>query len=285
LRPKYSWGQNFLTDPWIHRGIVRELLADAPRQDAPTVVEIGAGLGTLTGHLLAEHSPVVAIERDRELVAVLRHELGAHPRLAIAEANAMTFDYGGVAPGARLRVVGNLPYQIASQLLFRVLAPGVRGRVDKLVVLLQREMAERIAAPPDTPSYGRLSVMCQLLASVRLCFRVKAGAFFPAPKVESAVLSLTPRRDAVPPDLERALSVVVAAAFRQRRKTLRSALRGLLDEEAIRGRQVEPGARGESLDGPAFVRLASAFRSTPAFADHAGPDELAPDDSATPGNG
>src|SRR5262245_51592603 len=156
LRAKKSWGQNFLVDERIFNGIVR---ASGVGPD-DTVIEIGAGLGTLTARLALASHRVVAVERDRDMAAILRAELAGNERVEIAEANALTFDYAAVAArpesGGRLPiVVGNLPYQIASPIVFRLLE--ARRRIARIVVMLQLEMAERIVASPSTREYGAMS--------------------------------------------------------------------------------------------------------------------------------
>jgi 16S rRNA (adenine1518-N6/adenine1519-N6)-dimethyltransferase len=259
LRAKKSWGQNFLVDERAFAGIVRESGATP----ADTVIEIGAGLGTLTARLSLAARRVIAVERDRDMAEILRAELAGDERVEIAEANALTFDYAAVDGGGRpLIVVGNLPYQIATPILFRLLE--ARRAIGRIVVMLQLEMAERIVARPSTPEYGALSVMVQMAADARIAFRVPAGAFHPAPRVASAVLALTPlpsTRTAITDDGW--FSEVVHAAFGQRRKTLRNSLRTVAEvepiERALAACGIDPKARGETLDGERFARLSEAL--------------------------
>jgi 16S rRNA (adenine1518-N6/adenine1519-N6)-dimethyltransferase len=222
LAAKKSWGQNFLVDERTYEAIV-DACALGP---GDWVIEIGAGLGTLTARLAERAARVIAIERDRDLVAVLRAELGGDSRVTIAEANALTFDFAAAAEGAPRPppVAGNLPYHIASQLVFRLLE--ARARLGRVVIMLQREMAERMVAAPATAEYGALTVMIAMHARAKLVRRVRPGAFVPAPRVESAVLALDflPAPRAAVAD-EALFSRVVHAAFEQRRKTLRNALR------------------------------------------------------------
>jgi 16S rRNA (adenine1518-N6/adenine1519-N6)-dimethyltransferase len=264
LRAKKSWGQNFLVAERVFDAIV-DACALGPDDWA---IEIGAGLGTLTWRLAERAGRVIAVERDRDLVAVLREELGAHPRVEIAEANALTFDYAAVAAraGRAPTVVGNLPYQIASPLLFRLLE--ARARLTRIVVMLQREMADRIVARPATPAYGALSVMVQLYGAPRVVTRVSAGAFVPAPRVESAVLCVAPHAGGatrVPVDDEAHFSRVVHAAFNQRRKTLRNALRQIAAgddaalDAALAAADIDGRRRGETLSVEEFARLARAL--------------------------
>ena len=265
LTPKKSWGQNFLVEPRIFDGIVRE--SGAGTED--TVVEIGAGLGTLTARLALAAGRVIAVERDRDMAAILRAELSGDERVEIAEANALTYDYAAVAdrPDAHGRlpiVVGNLPYQIASPILFRLLAAG--RRLSRIVVMLQLEMAQRVVAAADTPEYGAMSVMVQMAADARIAFRVPAGAFYPAPRVASAVLVLEPLSATRSPVTDDGwFSQVVHAAIGQRRKTLRNALRTVAEpaaiEAALVASAIDPSARGETLDVAAFARLSEALLS------------------------
>lgn len=261
LRPKKAWGQNFLSDPGVQSRIAG-LVAPAAGE---TVIELGAGLGHLTARLVGQGARVIAVERDRELAPVLREELGRqHPELEIVEADAAQFDFAAVAreTGQRVVVCGNLPYHLSSPILFHVLDN--HTAVKRVVVLLQREVAERIAAPPDTPEYGLLSVLLQHIADVRIGLRVPRGAFVPPPDVDSAVLvaDLLPAPRA-PVESELRFRRVVKAAFSQRRKTLSNALRPLAPREvldaAFTATGIDPGRRGETLSVAEFAALERAL--------------------------
>ncbi|HZS36745.1 MAG TPA: 16S rRNA (adenine(1518)-N(6)/adenine(1519)-N(6))-dimethyltransferase RsmA [Polyangia bacterium] len=261
LFAKKSWGQNFLVDERSFRAIVDACAIEAGDQ----VIEIGAGLGTLTDRLAAHAARVIAVERDRDMAAILRAELGENPRVEIAEANALTFDYAEVADriGRKPIVCGNLPYQIASPILFRLL--DARAKIRRVVIMLQREMADRIVAAPSTPEYGALSVMVAMSGRAKLIARVPAGAFVPAPRVASAVLRIEPFEGGAPrapvPD-EPLFSKVVHAAFNQRRKTLRNALRAAFDDwdDATFARaEIDPQRRGETLSVEEFAALTRAI--------------------------
>jgi 16S rRNA (adenine1518-N6/adenine1519-N6)-dimethyltransferase len=264
LAAKKSWGQNFLVDEHAYRQIVEAAQLDRSRW----AVEIGAGLGTLTWRLAERAGRVVAIERDRDLCALLRTELGAPIEglcpIELREDNALTFDYAEVArrAGGQVSLIGNLPYQIASQLLFRSLeTPSAFSRI---VVMLQKEMADRIVSPPGQGAYGALSVMLQQAGQVRIVCRVRAGGFLPPPKVDSAVLELVPY-----PQGRVALadpgrfSRVVHAAFQMRRKTLRNALAPLAEKDALlrafSAAQIDPQRRGETLSVEEFAALSEAL--------------------------
>jgi 16S rRNA (adenine1518-N6/adenine1519-N6)-dimethyltransferase len=271
LRPKKSFGQNFLVGPHVVDRIAQ--LCVRPDDRPPVrVVEIGAGLGALTHALLARGASVAAIERDRELIPVLEAELAgdvASGRLEIVEADAATADYRALF-GVRAdegpdrtetRVLaGNLPYQITGRLL--EVATELVDVVDRVVVMVQREVGERVAASPGSKIYGQLSVFVQAAFSVRRAFLVGAGNFHPAPEVESAVLELTPRGDARTLETK-AFREVVHLAFGARRKTLRNALGPLVRDELLADAIAETGIdlqrRGETLDVSEFARLASAI--------------------------
>jgi 16S rRNA (adenine1518-N6/adenine1519-N6)-dimethyltransferase len=220
LRAKKSWGQNFLGDEAILDSIAA-LAATAPGE---RVVELGAGLGHLTARLLARGAEVVAVERDRDMARVLRGELGE--RATVLEADAARIDYAALAvsspPVLRLAVVGNLPYHLTSPILFGLLDQA--RYVSRAVLLLQREVAERLAASPGTKAWGLLSVLLQEKATVSVERIVPPGAFHPPPKVESAVVRIAfgPERPGAPDPAR--FRKLVKAGFGQRRKTLANAL-------------------------------------------------------------
>ena len=194
---------------------------------------------------------IAAIEIDRDLAARLRERFTAD-RLALHEADALAFDFSSL--GDSLRVVGNLPYNISSPLLFHLAA--FETHLRDVHVMLQREVVARMTAAPGTPDYGRLTVMLQAHFRVTRLFTVPAGAFRPAPKVESAVARLVPLGAEGPAIADEALFArIVAASFGQRRKTLRNALSAIANEEALRAAGIDPGARGETLGVDDFVRL------------------------------
>jgi 16S rRNA (adenine1518-N6/adenine1519-N6)-dimethyltransferase len=254
LRAKKSWGQNFLVDERAYREIVHACAAAA----GDWVVEIGAGLGTLTKRLAETGAHVVAVERERDMLEVLRSEHGGDARIEVTEANALTFDYAAVAEraGKPPVVVGNLPYQIASPILFRLFE--TRARFARIVVMLQKEMADRIVAPPGEKAYGALSVMVRFYGEPKLVCRVRAGGFVPAPRVDSAVLRIVPHAERPDVDDEK-FSRVVHAAFGQRRKTLRNALSAAFDEgavdRALATTSIDGKRRGETLSVAEFVAI------------------------------
>ena len=263
---KKSWGQNFLTSERAYRAIVDATVADS----SDWIVEIGSGLGTLTMRL-AERVPegmVIAVERDRDMVAVLQGELGELDNVTVEPANALTYDLGAAAKWATqpIAVCGNLPYQIASQILFRVI--DARASVTRAVIMLQKEMADRIVADPGNKTYGALSVMVRAYASARRVVSVKASGFTPAPKVDSAVLRLDFLEDGAPQveiANDKMFSAVVHAAFAMRRKTLRNTLRARFGAEAsdrsLGAAAIDGRRRGETLSVAEFAALASHFEA------------------------
>jgi 16S rRNA (adenine1518-N6/adenine1519-N6)-dimethyltransferase len=253
VRPKKRLGQHFLHDP----GVIRRLVDAIRPQPSDVMVEIGGGPGALTIPLSDRLERLHVVEVDRELAAALPSRV-AHPeRLVVHEADALEFDFGALAAGPHsLRVVGNLPYNISTPLLFHLasFAPVIKD----LHVMLQREVVERITAAPGGKDYGRLTVMLALFARAEACFDIGPGAFKPPPKVWSTVVRLVPH--AVPPfpvgDRTR-FAALVAHLFSMRRKTLGRALKGRLTPEAIESAGIDPKARPETLAPADFARLAA----------------------------
>jgi 16S rRNA (adenine1518-N6/adenine1519-N6)-dimethyltransferase len=242
------FGQNFLTD----RSVVARIVdAIAPQPDDP-LLEIGPGLGALTGALLERVEHLHAIEIDRDLVAHLAHAFPSE-KLTIHQGDALTFDFSRLGPG--MRVVGNLPYNISTPLLFHFAAQA--GCIRDVHVMLQHEVVTRMTAAPGTTDYGRLSVMLQYRFGIERIMTVPPEAFRPAPKVESAVARLIPF--ATKPHTARDETLfgqVVTAAFSQRRKMLRNTLRNYLAADDFDALAVAPTARAETLSVGDFVRIA-----------------------------
>ena len=249
--PRKRFGQNFLVDAHYVARIVAAIGA-APGDN---VVEIGPGLGALTGALIAGAKRISAVEIDRDLCARLRERF-AEDVLALHVADALAFDFGAL--GANLRVVGNLPYNISSPLLFHLSSHAASLR--DIHVMLQREVVARMTAQPATADYGRMTVMLHSRFDVTRLFTVPPGAFRPVPNVDSAVARLVPLGERRPRiDDEALFARVVAAAFGQRRKTLRNALAAIADETVLRGADIDPSVRGETLSVADFVRLANVL--------------------------
>ena len=250
-RARKRFGQNFLHDRhWIER-IAKAVNAT----EGDDIVEIGPGQAALTRELIAGAGKVRAVEIDRDLAAWLKETFPESLRLI--EADALTLDWTQVAKNDNLRVVGNLPYNISSPLLFKLLEAA--DHVKDQHFMLQKEVVDRMVAAPGSKTYGRLSVMLQYRYSMQKLFDVPPGAFVPAPKVVSSIVRMQPRPvEALESVDSHYFSLVVAAAFQQRRKTLRNAVSKFLDEADIESVGINPGARAEALDVSAFVRLANA---------------------------
>jgi 16S rRNA (adenine1518-N6/adenine1519-N6)-dimethyltransferase len=262
LRAKKSLGQNFLLDLNLTGRIAR---AAGPLEDVE-VVEIGPGPGGLTRALLAQGARrVIAIERDERAIAALEEIAARHPgRLEIVAGDALDFDPAPRLHGAHARVVANLPYNIATALLvsWLTLEPWPPW-YDRLVLMFQREVAERIVAVPGSKSYGRLSVLAGWRAQARILFDVAGSAFVPPPKVTSALVSLTPRPHPLACE-RRALERLTQAAFGQRRKMLRQSLKSLGTDPLplLASAAIEPTARAEDIPVEGFVALARALTAS-----------------------
>lgn len=243
------FGQNFLVSP----GIVAKIVDAIDPQPGDKLVEIGPGLGALTAPLLERLDHLHVVEIDRDLVARLR---GRFPpeKLTIHEGDALKFDFARL--GEDLRVVGNLPYNISTPLLFHLAQHAARMR--DMHFMLQREVVERMVAAPGGAEYGRLSVMLQYRFDMERLFIVPAGAFNPAPKVESAIVRMLPRpAAALHARDEDMFARVVMAAFSQRRKMLRNTLRELVGEEELAAMGIAPTRRAEEIEVGDYVRVAN----------------------------
>jgi len=251
-RPRKRFGQHFLVDP----GVIGAILDTVGARGDETVVEIGPGRGAITRGLARAAGRLCAIELDRDLAAELRRRFEDTGNVTVYQADALTFDLASL--GNDLRLVGNLPYNISTPLLFRLLE--FRDIVVDMHFMLQKEVVDRMAADPGSKTYGRLSVMLGCHFDIEALFDVEPEAFDPPPKVRSAIVRLVPLapgsyeiRD------EARLAEVVARAFGQRRKTLRNALHGVADEQALRSTGIDPGSRAEAISIADFVRLANTL--------------------------
>src|SRR5688500_18229128 len=254
-----SLGQHFLSDPRILARIADTLALTSDE----TVVEIGPGRGGLTEQLLARAGRVIAIEVDRMLAARLRERYAGDPRLEVVERVVLETNLGALA-GDDFALVGNVPCYITTPILFHALRP---PRPTRAVYLVQREVAERLSASPGTKAYGALTVNVSALASAETLFRVAPGAFCPPPKVDSAVVRITPRADpAIAPDEEEHFRVFVQQAFGMRRKQMRRVVRSLLSVPAERAEHllvaagIKAEARSETLSPEQFAALLRAAR-------------------------
>ena len=260
LRPRKRWGQHFLCDPAVARRIV-EAAELGPRS---VVLEIGPGLGALTDELAARAGRLYLVEIDPGLATRLAAQHANDPRVCVVAGDVLSLPLGELVSEPSATVVANLPYNIALPVLFRLL--DLRARFPRAVVMLQREMAARLAARAGSADYGITSVLLQAFAELRVAFGVSRRSFLPRPDVDSAVVdirwSVAPRAEVGDPELFRE---VVRSAFGQRRKMLRNALaalaarRGVTATRALARAGIAPAARAETLDLAAFARLARAF--------------------------
>lgn len=248
------FGQNFLIDDNVIERIVQAI---APR-NGDNMVEIGPGQGAITGLLLERCPQLHVVELDRDLIPRLQERFAQYPQLHIHAADALKFDFASLAgPQQPLRVVGNLPYNISTPLIFHLLQ--YRGLITDMHFMLQKEVVERMAAIPGDKDYGRLSIMCQYHCQVEFLFEVGPHCFRPAPKVDSAIVRLTPRAEPlVAAQNPKLLDTVVKTAFQQRRKTLRNALKHLVDDTAhFDACGIDPSLRPEALSVTDYVNLAN----------------------------
>jgi len=258
IRSRRRFGQHFLHDP----AVIGRIIDAIELKPGDAAVEIGPGRGALTARLLAITGRLDAVEIDRDLAAELRAQFGSTPGWVLHETDALRMDWCALAAAraARLRMIGNLPYNISTPLLFRLLeaSPAILD----MHFMLQREVVDRIVAAPGSPAYGRLTVMLATRVRAARMLDVGAGAFRPAPKVASAVVRLSVIDDPPPWGRSELYGQIVASAFGQRRKTLRNALRQHLTADAIAAIGIDPGARAETLAPAQFGALdAAAARS------------------------
>ncbi|QDI04529.1 16S rRNA (adenine(1518)-N(6)/adenine(1519)-N(6))-dimethyltransferase RsmA [Xanthomonas cerealis pv. cerealis] len=253
---KKSLGQHFLSDRHYIDSIVRAVNLKPDE----LLVEIGPGQGAITFPLLRRHGRLTVIEFDRDLIAPLTAAAEGVGALTILNRDVLSVDFAELAGAGRIRLVGNLPYNISSPILFHALDHA--AAIADMHFMLQKEVVDRMAAGPGSKVYGRLSVMLQAYCEVTSLFVVPPGAFRPPPKVDSAVVRLVPH---APQDIgiadRRRFADVVRAAFGQRRKTLRNALGGVCDAAQFEAAGVRPDARAEQLEVADFVRLANVAQA------------------------
>lgn len=248
--PRKRFGQHFLTDERVIHAIVNAI---DPRPD-DVLVEIGPGLGALTKPLLERIPHLHVVELDRDIIARLK-KTWPPERLTIHEGDALKFDFGCL--GGPIRICGNLPYNISSPLMFHLME--YAGNISDMTFMLQKEVVDRMVAAPSTPAYGRLSVMLQRRFHMESLFDVPPEAFEPPPKVDSAIVRMIPKLAGSYPRLdEQHFADIVAAAFSQRRKTLRNTLGKVVGEDAFIAVGVNPGLRAENLSVEDFERLVAS---------------------------
>lgn len=254
-RPRKRFGQHFLHDP----GVIGRIITAIDPQPGERVVEIGPGRGAITVPLLRALGELDVVELDRDVIPLLERSCAGLGRLRVHSADALAFDFAALAePDQPLRLVGNLPYNISTPLLFHLLAQ--QTPIHDMHFMLQKEVVTRMAATPGGRDYGRLTVMLAARCQVDHLFDIGPGAFTPPPRVRSAFVRLTPWPQTPFPEADPALfAQVVSQAFSMRRKTLRNSLRPLLDADTIAATDCDPSARAETLAPDDFARLAVAL--------------------------
>jgi 16S rRNA (adenine1518-N6/adenine1519-N6)-dimethyltransferase len=257
--PRKRFGQNFLVDD---RVIARMILAIAPRTDQH-LVEIGPGRGALTIPISNHSALLDVIELDRNLIPALTAMAVQHPTMRVHAGDALSFDFSSLGTDTHpIRIIGNLPYNISTPLLFHLMK--YAGHIEDMHFTLQEEVVDRLAAAPGQKSYGRLSVMIQYYCRVEKLFTIAPQAFYPAPKVSSAFVRLTPHHEAPVKVADRGLlAQVVKLAFSYRRKTLRNALKSMTDAATIVKAGIDPGKRGEQLNLEEFSQLSNEIAKNP----------------------
>lgn len=260
-RARKRFGQNFLQDDWI----IQQIIQAVSPQPEDRVIEIGPGLGALTLPLLqavSDQGVLTVIELDRDVIPKLQGQAerrGWLKRLEVIQADALTIDLTHIAKHRPLRLVGNLPYNISSPLLFHFAQH--RQVIGDIHVMLQKEVVQRICAQPGDKLYGRLSVMLQLDFTAEHLFDVPPESFEPQPKVDSAVVRLVPRTSRLPQQERLAFADLIRQAFSQRRKTLRNTLKGRISAETLTRNQIDPAGRAETLSVADWIRLYQATQS------------------------
>lgn len=242
--PRKRFGQNFLRDPYIIQQII-ELINPLKQEN---ILEIGPGLAALTKPLLAYLDHLEVIELDRDLIEFLQQNFSAQ-QLTIHSGDALQFDFSGKPR----RIIGNLPYNIATPLLFHL---SQFDNLSDMTFMLQKEVAERICARPGTHAYGRLSIMLQYKYRCRQLLAVPPQSFYPVPKVDSAIIQLKPRHDYLWSSIDTTrLNLVVSQAFNQRRKTLSNSLKSLLSANSLIACGIDPNLRAENLSVENYLTL------------------------------
>ena len=259
-RARKRFGQNFLHDSHVIDKIVRSI---NPKH-SDCLVEIGPGMGALTEPLLEACGKLDVVELDRDLIPILRTKFFNYPVFTIHEGDALKFDFNTILkPGQQLRIVGNLPYNISTPLIFHFLAH--HTIVQDMHFMLQKEVVERLAAGPGTSDYGRLGIMAQYYCKVEPLFIVGPGSFNPPPKVDSAIVRMRPYDELPYPAKDvKILERVVREAFSMRRKTLRNTLKNLINAEQLEAIGIDTSLRPERLTLQEYVRIADAVADLPA---------------------
>lgn len=245
------FGQNFLTN----QAVISQIVAAIAPEPGQNLVEIGPGLGALTEPVLARCKRLSVVELDFDLLPRLLQRLAPLGELLGHQADALEFDFSSLATAGPLRVIGNLPYNISTPILFHLLSQ--RQHIADMHFMLQKEVIERMASPPGSREYGRLSVMVQYSCQVEHLFNVGPGAFSPPPKVDSAIVRLTPCQPELPAEDEALFAQLVSLAFNQRRKTIRNVWREYLQPDEFQALGLSAEQRPETLKPEEFVRVSN----------------------------
>lgn len=252
-KARKRFGQNFLNDDSVIRNIVAAIAA----KPDDLVVEIGPGKGAITEGLLSTGTDLHVVELDRDLIPILQYKFSGEDNFTIHQSDALKFDFGALATaGKTLKIVGNLPYNISTPLIFHLL--GYHQLISDMHFMLQLEVVNRLAAGSGSKTYGRLSVMTQYYCQVDSLFNVPPESFDPAPKVQSAIVRLVPHKQLpYPADCVKTLNRVVKAAFSMRRKTLRNTLKDLVSTEQMQSLGIDPSCRAETLSLKDYVAMSN----------------------------
>ncbi|MDQ7048652.1 MAG: 16S rRNA (adenine(1518)-N(6)/adenine(1519)-N(6))-dimethyltransferase RsmA [Enterobacterales bacterium] len=250
-RAKKRFGQNFLQD----QGVIDRIVSCVRAKKDDNIIEIGPGLGAITKQILPVVGQMNVIELDRELIPKLKFNCDGLGQLTINQEDALGVDYNRFADAGPMRIVGNLPYNISTPLLFHLF--GFLDKIKDMHFMLQKEVVLRMTAQPGSKTYGRLSVMTQSVCDLRMLFLVPPESFIPAPKVDSAIVYLAPRKHPVTIHDRPLFGQLVSEAFNQRRKTLRNVWRNRIEVERLESLDIDPKLRPEQLSLEDFVRVAN----------------------------
>jgi len=248
-RAKKRFGQNFLIDDSIIEKIVMAIDALNPKQ----MVEIGPGQGAITQHLINMQVPLHLVEIDRDLVSLLEKKFGSHPNFNLHSHDALKFDFNALAAEGPLTVVGNLPYNISTPLIFHLFES--IEHIDNMLFMIQKEVVERMCAAQGTEHYGRLSIMTQYYCHAQMLFLVPPESFTPAPKVMSAIIQLSPKSDRIDIGDEKLFATLVKTAFSYRRKTIRNVWKSHLSADELSALELDPGVRPETLSLEDYAKV------------------------------
>ena len=251
-KARKRFGQNFLHD----HGVIQRIIRSIHPKKGDSLVEIGPGQGAITEYLLDNAGELDVIELDKDLIPTLKLRFGLNPGFRIHQGDALKFDFASLQKDEQpLRLVGNLPYNISTPLIFHLLE--FQGLISDMHFMLQKEVVERLAAQPGDKHYGRLGIMAQYYCRVDYLFIVGPGCFKPAPKVDSAIVRLTPHTELPHPCKNvKLLERVVREAFQQRRKTMRNTLKKLISAEELETLGIDPTSRPERITLAQFVSIA-----------------------------